>query len=343
MMTIKEDLLIKYIDDSLSAEEKADVEVWLAASPENRKMLEQLYFTIQLTERLKVMKSVDADKAFAQFKRNKDINKQKEKLGLVVFWRTFQRIAAVLFIPLLLLAGYVLLREKGEETQLVEMTTNPGVVSVFNLPDGSRVWLNGGSSLKYAASFGADHRRVELAGESYFEVAKDAARPFIVSVSPSYQVRVLGTSFNVSAYAEDHAIETTLIEGVVDVEVLSENGENTVCRLAPGEKAEYQKYKKTLEVKPVNTDADIGWINGEIVFELAPMDKVLKTLERHYNVQFDVKSPDIMDASIKARFKNEELTQVLEYLKVASGIEFKYKQIDSGSEEMKIPIIEIYR
>ncbi|MDF9830839.1 FecR family protein [Parabacteroides sp. PF5-6] len=343
MKEIDEERIIKYINGNLSAHEKAAVDEWLAVSPENGKLLEQLYFMLELTERLKVMRSVDADKAFLQFRKKKEINKQKEKFSGFVLGQTFRRLAAVLILPLLLLAGYMLLRAPEGETQWVERITQRGEVLVFNLPDGSRVWLNGGSSLRYADAFGRDDRRVELTGESYFEVTPDAGRPFIVSVGETYQVRVLGTSFNVSAYAADQAIETTLVEGLVDIELLSANGNPTVCRLAPGERAEYQKQKKTLDVKKVNTATDTGWIDGEMVFDLDPMEKVLKTLERHYNVQFDVKSPDIMEASIKARFKNEELSQVLEYLKVASGIEFKYKPLDSGSQEREIPIIEIYR
>ncbi|MDH6304805.1 ferric-dicitrate binding protein FerR (iron transport regulator) [Parabacteroides sp. PF5-5] len=342
-MTISEDILIKYIDNTLSVEEKASVEAWLATSPENRKILEQMYFTMQLTERLKVMKAVDVDKAFAQFKKKKDDERQKGKFSLGALRLGLQRIAAILIIPLLVLTGYLLLRTDGERMQMVEMTTSPGVVSTFNLPDGSKVWLNGGSSLKYASNFGKENRFVELSGESYFKVAKDANKPFIVSVNPSYKVKVLGTSFNVSAYEEDDIIETTLIEGSVNIEIQSENGKNTICQLKPSERAEFQKSDKRLDVKKVNTDAGIGWVNGEIVFRQEPMTKVLKTLGRHYNVQFEVKDPEVMDAVITARFKDEELTQVMEYLKVASGIKFKYKQLENENEITKMPVIEIYR
>ena len=187
--------------------------------------------------------------------------------------------------------------------------------------------------LRYLSDFNADTRTVELTGQGYFEVTKNAHKPFIVKADKDYSVEVLGTSFNVSAYKDESMIETTLVEGSVKLNVVS-GGKRMTQMLKPNEKAEYQKGAGKIKVFDVNTEYDTAWKNGEIIFRNHPMDKVLKTLERHYHVVFEVKDNEILKSIITARFKDEQLPQVLEYLKLASGIQYaihKPTVKDSGS------------
>lgn len=341
-MLIDDNILIQYIDNTLSAEEKAYVETWLATSVENEKILEQMYFTLQLTERMRIMNAVDTDKAFARFKQNTKRQNRRVGLGLRL---GLQRVAAILFIPLLVLTGYLLMRgESTERLQMVEINTNSGVVSTFELPDGSKVWLNANSSLKYDANLnaGKSKRIVELNGEGFFEVEPNSDRPFIVQINPSYSVEVLGTSFNISAYAEDDIIETTLLTGTVKLNYQTANGVTQSKKLNPNEKAEYEKKGKDLTIDKTNPDVATGWKNGEIIFRQEPMENVLKTLSRHYNVTFDVKNLEVMNAVITARFVDEQLPQVLEYLKTASNITYTIKksQVDDKNIVQKT-IVEI--
>lgn len=181
--------------------------------------------------------------------------------------------------------------------------------------------MNANSELRYPSDFNADTRTVELTGQGYFEVTKNAHKPFIVKADKDYSVEVLGTSFNVSAYKDESMIETTLVEGSVKLNVVS-GGKRMTQMLKPNEKAEYQKGAGKIKVFGVNTEYDTAWKNGEIIFRNHPMDKVLKTLERHYHVVFEVKDNEILKSIITARFKDEQLPQVLEYLKLASGIQY---------------------
>jgi transmembrane sensor len=244
-----------------------------------------------------------------------------------------QRAAAVLFIPVFLLSAYLFIQQGQGNVRTLAVRTNPGVVSAFDLPDGSKVWLNANSELRYPSDFNADTRTVELTGQGYFEVTKNAHKPFIVKADKDYSVEVLGTSFNVSAYKDESMIETTLVEGSVKLNVVS-GGKRMTQMLKPNEKAEYQKGAGKIKVFGVNTEYDTAWKNGEIIFRNHPMDKVLKTLERHYHVVFEVKDNEILKSIITARFKDEQLPQVLEYLKLASGIQYaihKPTVKDSGS------------
>lgn len=330
-MEINEDILIRYINGMLTEEEAAEVKNWRAASLENEKLLEQVYFTAQVASRLKVMRTVNPDEALSRFKSR--IHKKEKRLALRQVLGVIQRAAAVLFIPVFLLSAYLFIQQGQGNVRTLAVRTNPGVVSAFDLPDGSKVWLNANSELRYLSDFNADTRTVELTGQGYFEVTKNAHKPFIVKADKDYSVEVLGTSFNVSAYKDESMIETTLVEGSVKLNVVS-GGKRMTQMLKPNEKAEYQKGAGKIKVFGVNTEYDTAWKNGEIIFRNHPMDKVLKTQERHYHVVFEVKDNEILKSIITARFKDEQLPQVLEYLKLASGIQYaihKPTVKDSGS------------
>lgn len=330
-MEINEDILIRYINGMLTEEEAAEVKNWRAASLENEKLLEQVYFTAQVASRLKVMRTVNPDEALSRFKSR--IHKKEKRLALRQVLGVIQRAAAVLFIPVFLLSAYLFIQQGQGNVRTLAVRTNPGVVSAFDLPDGSKVWLNANSELRYLSDFNADTRTVELTGQGYFEVTKNAHKPFIVKADKDYSVEVLGTSFNVSAYKDESMIETTLVEGSVKLNVVS-GGKRMTQMLKPNEKAEYQKGAGKIKVFDVNTEYDTAWKNGEIIFRNHPTDKVLKTQERHYHVVFEVKDNEILKSIITARFKDEQLPQVLEYLKLASGIQYaihKPTVKDSGS------------
>ncbi|MDD2954249.1 MAG: FecR domain-containing protein [Parabacteroides sp.] len=337
-MEINEDILIQYIDGRLTEEEAAAVKSWRAASPENEKWLEQVYFTTQVASRLRVMRTVNPDEALSRFKSR--IHKKEKRLALRQVLGVIQRAAAVLFIPVFLLSVYLFIQQDRGNVRMLAVRTNPGVISAFDLPDGSKVWLNANSELRYPSDFNADTRTVELTGQGYFEVTKNAHKPFIVKADEDYSVEVLGTSFNVSAYKDESMIETTLVEGSVKLNLLS-GGKQMTRMLKPNEKAEYQKDAGKIKVFDVNTEYDTAWKNGEIIFRNHPMNKVLKTLERHYHVVFDVKDNEILKSIITARFKDEQLPQVLEYLKLASSIQYVIHKPTVKEGRSEISVVEI--
>lgn len=151
METINEEILLQYIDGMLTANDAAAVEEWLAASPENEKLLEQLYFTREVVSRVRVMQSVDPEQSLRRFKAQ--VHKLDKKVRLRRMIGLAQRVAAVLFVPLLVLAAFFWMQGGKKEVRMVEVRTNPGVVSMFNLPDGSRVWLSSASQLTYPSDF----------------------------------------------------------------------------------------------------------------------------------------------------------------------------------------------
>jgi ferric-dicitrate binding protein FerR (iron transport regulator) len=152
-----------------------------------------------------------------------------------------------------------------------------------DLPDGSKVWLNAGSSLKYPTNFNGNIRSVQLAGEAYFEVAKNAKKPFRV-VSNNQVVEVLGTHFNISSYIDDTSVKTTLLEG--SVKVLSTKS-NQSKLLKPGEQSNINYSNSSLSVQQVNTEEVVAWKNGYFLFVDEDLKSIMSKFARWYNVDVE--------------------------------------------------------
>ncbi len=185
------------------------------------------------------------------------------------------------------------------------------------LPDGSKVWLNAVSSIRYPTTFTGKERRVEITGEAYFEIVKDASRPFKVSVNSSMEVSVLGTHFNINAYTDEPTIKTTLLEGSVKV---THNEHSVVIK--PGEQTQFNSEGTMKVVHDANVDQAVAWRNGMFEFEDADLQSILRQVMRWYDVDVEYQGniPDRYFTAIISRDKT--LTGVLEILKL-SDIDYK--------------------
>jgi len=183
-----------------------------------------------------------------------------------------------------------------------------------SLPDGSKVWLNSVSSLRFPSHFPNDQRIVELTGEAYFEIEKDAKRPFIVKTK-NQNVTVLGTHFNIKSYADEIFCNTTLIEGSVRVTptLLYSNQERSTI-LVPGQQSRLSSNK--MLVKEVDVEQVIDWKNGDFIFKQENLINILRRVSRWYGISFvyqkDIDLSQTFTGQI-SRLKNlSELTHILE-------------------------------
>jgi len=184
------------------------------------------------------------------------------------------------------------------------------------LADGTEVWLNAASSIKFPTAFNGNERRVEVTGEAYFEVAHNAAKPFRVA-SNGQLVEVLGTHFNVNAYSDEASVKTTLLEGKVKV---SATGTNQVQYLTKGEQAALNKNE--FKVSKVNTEAVVAWKNGQFIFDNDDIQHIMRTIARWYNVDIEYKGPvmdDVFCGTI-SRFNN--VSEVLKLLQLTGKVHF---------------------
>jgi len=182
-----------------------------------------------------------------------------------------------------------------------------GQVSRVELPDGSRVWLNAGSTISYNNEFSYANRNITLIGEAYFDVAKNETLPLIVNCN-GLQVKALGTQFSAAAYVEDSTIDVVLEEGLV---ALSPPGiESFQYRLQPGELGRFKKKTHQLTVTRVNTGMYTAWRKGMISIFDQPLEKVAQRLEKRYDQKFEV-DEDVKDFRYTFTIKNESLDKII--------------------------------
>lgn len=240
-----------------------------------------------------------------------------------ISWQTyFVRIAAILFIPLLVYTGFLLNRveSRPEEPELVmqEVFANPGSRLHFTLADQTEVWLNSGSSLEYPLDIGRQKQRtVKLKGQGYFKVAHSADHPFFVEVN-DLKVKVMGTSFDVYDYADDQQLISTLEEG--KIALLNKQGKEIV-QLVPGEQAIFDKNSKKLLIKEVDIEQMTSWKDGYLVFQDTPLHEVVRVLGRWFNCTFEV-TPSLLESDIKytATIQDETIGEVLKMVEISTNV-----------------------
>lgn len=334
MGEINETILLRYLEGQLDRCQEEEVRMWIAFSEENRKTFEKIYMIWFATGSLKIMKSVNAYQALRK------VNKRMKSDGQS--WIVYlQRVAAILFLPLLLCTVYLLFPEKESETEYVEIKTNPGMLATFRLPDGSEVWLNGDSYLKYPAQFQGKQRRVDLDGEAYFKVKHNEKQHFIVSAGKRMEIEVLGTEFNLEAYSADNFISTTLLKGSVQLNY--KIAEVQQChKIIPSEKAIFSLKDEKLQVGKVNVETEVAWKDGKIIFRNTSMQEALRMLSRRYNVCFRVKKSWVYENNFTGTFEHQRLEQILEHFRIASGIHYRFVEPNIQDRIPEKRIVELY-
>ncbi|WP_036669404.1 FecR family protein [Pedobacter borealis] len=216
---------------------------------------------------------------------------------------------------------YTIAEKNSGSSFLLEFNTietpNGGRYEIV-LPDGTHVWMNAASSLKYPASFASlKERRVELHGEAYFQVAKDKRHPFIVKAAEQ-EVKVLGTHFNINSYANEVETKTTLLEGSINISNLKSKNSKI---LSPGQQA----IVKGSDIKVGDADVDqvVSWKNGDFVFEGEDLKAVMRQIARWYDVEIEYQGNISSSGVVSTISRTKKLSQVLKALQINQGIHFK--------------------
>ena len=212
----------------------------------------------------------------------------------------------------------------SEELVFNELNVPYGKTFALVLSDGTEVHLNAGTVLKYPVKFlEGKNRDVYLTGEAYFKVSKDKKHPFVVQ-SNDLNIRVLGTSFNVSSYSENKNIFTVLVEGAVRLYGKDETYSKEKSKLlTPGREAKWNKENRNIRIKKVNTSLYTSWIDGTLVIEKLKFHQIIKRLERHYNIKIINNNKELANQVFTATFRVENITEVLESFK--TNFSFKYE------------------
>ncbi|MDP4286223.1 MAG: FecR domain-containing protein [Bacteroidota bacterium] len=215
---------------------------------------------------------------------------------------------------------YNALDNKPAKVVFNTLTTPRGGQFKLTLPDGSEVWLNAASSIKYPTAFIGNERKVEISGEAYFEIAHNAAKPFKVSVN-GMEVKVLGTHFNINAYTDEASVKTTLLEGSVNLTKGS-----AAITLKPGQQAQLGNSGNIKVIDNVDIDQVVAWKNGYFSFNRSDLQTVMRQLARWYDVEinYEGKIPERQFGGKIDRNSNlSEVLKILEESKVHFSIEEK--------------------
>lgn len=187
------------------------------------------------------------------------------------------------------------------------------------LSDGSKVWLNAQSKIKYPVRFIKNERRVYISGEAYFEVVKDDKTPFLVETS-DYSVKVLGTKFNVNAYPDERVGATTLVSGSISIP--STEGADRL--ILPGEQFQFNKDSKSVIVEKVNTDLFTSWIDNVLIMDQMPLEEIFKILNRRYEINLFFDDESIKKETFSGAIPlNDYLSIILNQISKVSNVDFQ--------------------
>ena len=296
----------------------------------NENTEEQLFKLYLAIDILDVMKKVNTEQALAKVEKRMFVRD-------MLWWEWTKRIAAVLFIPLLslLFIQYMKMSQVPEvsEPQIISVSTTKGMTASLRLPDSTLVYLNSGSTLTYPSLFGNNIREVNLHGEAFFEVTKDAKRKFVVKASHNTGIQVYGTKFNLTAYPNENEVNATLVEGKVEFLYTGVHGQKRIM-MRPGEELSLDVRNKLTKLKLVDVECNTSWKDGVLLFRDTPFPYVLRALSRRFNVTFVIKRPELQKYTFNGSFEDQSFSRILEYLEVSSKLKFRPLK-DEG-------IIEVY-
>lgn len=281
------ELLKRFFDGQATTDEEMRVREWMDASEENRRAYfreRKMYdMTLLLTDEAEI-KSV--------------IQPEKKK---VRYFIKFIEIAAVAVITLVITLFYKNQEEQNYWLTAQKISAPAGQRVQLELSDGTQVWLNARTEIEYPAAFVGKDRRVKLDGEAYFQVAKNASKPFIVQTSKG-DVEVLGTKFNVESYSDDNTFTTALMEGAVKV-----TAGGYQCNLKPNQMA-YLKDGK-IRVAPIEDYNLYRWREGIISFKNETFPDIIHKFEKCYGVEFRIENKAVMSYRCSGKFRHSDGVQ----------------------------------
>ena len=253
------------------------------------------------------------------------------------FYRLFSKIAVVLLIPALITIGilsYFSITNANGSDSWAEIQSPIGSRTKFQLPDGTHGWLNSGSTIKYPINF--KKRSVGVSGEVWFDVVHQKSSDFQV-ITPYFDVKVLGTQFNVIAYDNEETAEVILERGKVRV---YGKDQKLMSELIPDQDLVFEKSTNKIIKKSIDSKSYTSWKDGLLVFKNVPMNEIAKRLSRRFNAEIVLHGDSLKSSIFRATFQDEDLDEICKMLSTVAPIEFKIhkrkKQSDDSFTKSKI-------
>lgn len=332
---MKKETIIKFLENRCTTEELEEVINWAEKQALEKDSLHLAYDEWKLVQTeenkgddIKFSNLFDKiqSKIDNKVPEYKKADEQRLIIPSIMTWIT--RAAAVLLIPVLVFLFYTLGQKDIEPDEYANFATDSleivapiGSRTIVQLSDGTEVYLNYGSRIKYPQKFSGNTREVILFGEGYFDVTHNPAKPFIVKTG-GLNVKALGTSFNVMAYPDNDEVETTLVNGKVVLEHYEEEGQSKIIgSMVPGQHVRYNVKTGAVFSSQGRYEKYTSWKDGKLIFEDAPIGQVAEKLSRMFNVDIEV-SDEIDDYLYTVTFVDEPLFQILDLMTIATPVRF---------------------
>ncbi len=312
------DLITRYFSAEASEQEILLLSAWIKENTENQKIFEEYHKTWLNLEKERIEKNINIDNEWNKINELIKSTKQTKIIPIKsesepkIISRVLKYAAVFVFLAVSTVVMYYYF-SKPATKQLMAKTN----IIESKLPDGTSVTLNTGSSLEYPEKFEKDKRSVKLKGEAYFNVTHDAAKPFIISAE-NIRIEVLGTSFYVNTNNPEGKVEVILTNGKVAVYHIDTPNEKVI--LEPGEKIELSANQKDYS-KTVNEDENyLSWKTRNLIFTDKPLSEIIKTLNKVYHSNIQIKNNNIANCRITASFDNQSLDAILHVIEATVDV-----------------------
>ncbi len=318
------DMITKFLSGNMSGKEKDDFLLWIDHSDEHKALFEELSQVWDLSDSYEVPEfETNVPENWTKVESRLDVTsapklkalESEAKLRKIGFPKQLLQIAAVFLI--VSLAGWWFMKGNFVETpdSMVLVKTTLEEVKEIELPDGTKIWLNGNSELAYDEVF--EKRKVELRGEAFFDVAKKEEQPFEI-YSGAAKTVVLGTAFNVRAYPAETKVEVTVVRGKVALQEKAHPEKSVI--LEAGNAGTYKKAaKKVVKETKVKKNAD-SWKTNQLNFENVSFVEFLESLERHFKVKIETTNKDLLNCHFTGDYRNPELEQIFQVIEFGMDI-----------------------
>lgn len=305
--------ILSYIERKLPVDDLRECDTLMNSSPEFREKVERIETIYELSENLRKQKKIDTEKAWTRLSRKIAFASFRAKA-----WNIGRTAAAVL-LPLFLLHQFVIQPMlKTTPSEMITLSSAPGIVTKAVLPDGSEVWLNAQSELTYPVQFTGKERTVRLSGEAYFKVVADQKNRFNVMMPGDITVSAFGTEFNVNAYRDEPGYRVTLARGNIEVET----GRSMKKELLAGHKVVLTPRTGEMVIVQADTYVETAWKDGKMVFRREKLETITQRLSRKFGVIIQLEDDILKDYEYTATFTDETLEDILELLKRSAPITY---------------------
>ncbi|MBK0403506.1 FecR domain-containing protein [Adhaeribacter sp. BT258] len=322
--TVDWEVLTRYLAGETTEEENREVELWEASNAANRRQLSQLRKIWQASGSQTEAPETNVDLALQEITRKLNFAPTEytlPKLEAKSDYSWVWKVAAVLVLSLGVV--FAIFRNKTGVQDLgvayVKYETEPGRQTKITLPDNSIVWLNGGSSLRYPKTFAANSREVQLTGEAFFDVAKDASKPFRITAAETV-TEVKGTSFNVEAYTEQQDVIVSVVTGKVELRE-EDKPENRVL-LTPDQTGKFNAETHQVISEPTSDLNFMAWQTRVLRFQNTDLKTVARDLEKVYGKKIRFRNQKLENCHFTGTFEKQTLEEIQEVLRLTLNLTF---------------------